>query len=126
MKKHNENENILPPLPRVPKARDEGNSRRMEWKATLARPILAAERDELAALLVQSRCQISVEYVTPRRVIIEVVQSPIGDYTELYDASLRSLYLLEKTVGTLLSIEGQSREKWDKQFMFARRFGALE
>jgi hypothetical protein len=37
------------------------------------------------------------------------------------------LYIyLEKQVGSVVTIEGYPRSKWDIQFVFAKRFGALE
>jgi hypothetical protein len=60
------------------------------------------------------------------QIVLRVRQLPQGDYTDLYDASLGALFQIERIVGSLVLIEGLPRDRWNKQFMFARRFGALE
>ena len=47
-------------------------------------------------------------------------------YTELYDACLKAIVELEKYTGSLQAIQDLPRSKWERQFIFARRFGALE
>jgi len=57
---------------------------------------------------------------------VTVRQSPIGEYTQLYEACIRALFRLEQLTGTLLSIENIARPRWETQFILTQRFGGLD
>jgi hypothetical protein len=112
--------------PPSPKLMTDGVSQWLRWQVDMPRDISSSEITELTDSL--SRPGISTFFRTQsnRRLEVEVMQSPIGDYTELYDASLRAIFRLEKRVGALIAIEGRPRPDWNIQFVFANRFGALD
>jgi len=100
----------------------------MEWNATASRMPSPKQLAELAEAL--RRPGIVVSYAAMAEpcgsVKLVVKQAPAGEYTELYDACLKALFELEKIVGGLETIQGAPRSEWERQFMFARRFGAIE
>jgi hypothetical protein len=98
----------------------------MEWHAETPREVTPKETHQLEDLLSQGGIRVSFRMAAGNHIEVKVKQTPIGNYTELYDASLRALFYLEKQTGNLIAIEGYPRSKWDIQFIFARRFGALE
>ena len=112
--------------PRVPEVQNDGVSQWMEWHADMPREITPKETQGLEGFLSREEICVSFSVSTGNHINVNVKQTPAGDYTELYDASLRSLFYLEKQVGELITIEGYPRSKWKIQFIFARRFGALE
>ena len=114
---------LPPPSPAL--QRDD-KSQWMEWGVTVPRQVSDEEKRELQDLLSLDTIRVSLEAVDAANLTVIVKQSPIGDYTQLYDTCVKALFHLEKRVGTLLAIEGLPRARWEGRFIVARRFGALE
>jgi len=112
--------------PPSPKLQTDGASQWMEWRAVVQRPPSPQEIERLEHSLARKGIHTHFSGDDSTSMRVEVKQSPIGDYTELYEASIRALYRLEQLTGTLVSIEATPRPKWELQFVITRRFGGLE
>jgi hypothetical protein len=124
---NNQNKSDLIELPpRIPEVQADGVSHWMDWQADMPRPITPAEAKELETFLSKNGISVCFFVGEGNHINIRIKQTPVVDYTQLYDASLRALFYLEKQIGNLVTIEGYPRSKWDIQFVFAKRFGALE
>lgn len=114
---------FAPPSPKLMK---DDRSQWLRWEMEPPREIDVSEGAQLSKSLVRPGIQTAFDVRRGKHVEMEVRQDPIGDYTRLYEASLRALYHLEQLVGPLVSIEGRPRSEWHSQFVLAKRFGALD
>jgi hypothetical protein len=112
--------------PRAPEVESDSTSHWMKWHAEVPTKVTALGVQQLQSFLSQGLISVRFRLADRNHIEVEVKQTPIGGYTELYDASLRALFYLEKWVGTLISIEGYPRSQWNTQFIFAKRFGAFD
>src|SRR5258708_37363544 len=100
--KYKEEKIELPPP--SPTLQQDSISQWMEWRTTVQRQPTEEELKELARSLVKTEIAVSFSLLDSNKMRIIVRQSPIGDYTLLYEASIRALFRLEQLTGTLLSI----------------------
>ena len=112
--------------PTAPTVEQDDTSCWMDWRLKLPRGLGPEEVPMLTASLEKPGFQARIITTELDQIVLRVRQLPQGDYTDLYDASLGALFQIERIVGSLVLIEGLPRDRWNKQFMFARRFGALE
>lgn len=112
--------------PPSPKLQTDGVSQWMDWSVTVQRPTSPQEIERLEHSLARKGIATHFSGVGSTNMSVEVKQSPIGDYTDLYEASIRALYRLEQLTGTLASIEDIPRPKWELQFVMTQRFGGLD
>lgn len=111
--------------PPSPKLQKDNTSQWMVWRAAAQREPKAEELRHLEQSVSTGNIVLSVELLDDANVKLTVKQTPIGDYTELYEACFRALHRLEQCTGTLTAIEGIPRPKWEMQFLLVQRFGGL-
>ena len=111
-----------PPSPTLQK---DDASQWMTWIATVQRHLNSEEIQHLQQSVSTGNIVLSVDLLDDANVKLTVKQTPIGDYTELYQACFKALHRLEQCTGTLTAIEGIPRPKWEIQFVLAQRFGDL-
>lgn len=112
--------------PSAPKLQGDGTSQWMVWRVTVPRQPRSDESARFDELASQEHIRITMQPTEAEIVHLIARQEPVGDYTELYLASIRALYHLEKLIGRLIEIEGIARQKWDVNFLTARQFGPFE
>ena len=112
--------------PTAPELQRDGNSQWMEWKIVVSSTPKQSELDQLAAAVGRTGMEVAYSIGKQFEIQLNVRQTPAADYTELYDACLNAIVELEKYTGSLQAIQGLPRSRWERQFIFARRFGALE
>jgi hypothetical protein len=95
------------------------------WTLDAESPIDREELHRLESELRREGVEISFAVRKGTTLEMKVAKTLPADHAELYDASLNAIHYLEMRYGRLHRIELQPRSRWERQFVLAKRFGAL-